>query len=60
MYGANTLEAAAVVKMTRTLAILPITLVLALLRTRKERTGLCGSRFGRSFPISFYIFLRLR
>ena len=34
--GANTLDTAAIVKMTRTLAIIPITLVLALLRTRRE------------------------
>lgn len=33
--GANTLDTAAIVKMTRTLAIIPITLVLALLRTKK-------------------------
>ena len=52
--GANTLDTAAIVKMTRTLAIIPITLVLALLRTagresraaprwtsRKSSPGLC-------------------
>lgn len=33
--GANTLDTAAIVKMTRTLAIIPITLTLALLRTQK-------------------------
>ncbi len=34
--GANTLDTAAIVKMTRTLAIIPITLVLALRRARQE------------------------
>ena len=42
--GANTLDTAAIVKMTRTLAIIPITLVLALLRTRRE--GKQGRRPG--------------
>nr|WP_286167009.1 YeiH family protein [Clostridium sp. D33t1_170424_F3] len=35
IHGSNTLDAAAIVKMTRTLAIIPITLVLAFVRTRK-------------------------
>lgn len=37
--GAHTLETATVVKLTRTLAIIPITLVLAFLRTRKEKNN---------------------
>lgn len=37
--GAHTLETATVVKLTRTLAIIPITLVLALLRTCKEKNN---------------------
>lgn len=37
MHGSDTLSQATIVKMTRTLAIIPITLVLALLRTRKEK-----------------------
>ena len=37
--GANTLDAAAIVKMTRTLAIIPITLVLALRRTGRAAGG---------------------
>lgn len=36
IHGSNTLDTAAIVKMTRTLAIIPITLVLAFLRTRQE------------------------
>lgn len=35
MYGSNTLEAAAIVKLTRTLAIIPITLVLSMWQIRK-------------------------
>ena len=37
IHGSNTLDAATIVKLTRTLAILPITLVLALLKTRGEK-----------------------
>ncbi len=37
MHGSNTLDAATIVKLTRTLAIIPITLVLALVRTRKAK-----------------------
>ena len=35
IHGSNTLDTAAIVKMTRTLAIIPITLVLAFRRTRQ-------------------------
>ena len=37
--GANALDDATIVKLTRTLAILPITLVLAILMSRKEQTA---------------------
>ena len=37
MHGSNTLEAATIVKLTRTLAIIPITLFLACYRTGKEK-----------------------
>ncbi len=37
IHGSNTLESAAIVKMTRTLAIIPITLVLSIYRGRKEK-----------------------
>ena len=37
--GANTLDAATIVKLTRTLAIIPITLVLALWELRKARNA---------------------
>lgn len=37
MHGSNTLETAAIVKLTRTLAIIPITLILAIMRTRQAK-----------------------
>lgn len=37
IHHANTLEAATIVKLTRTLAIIPITLVLAFVRARREK-----------------------
>ncbi len=37
IHGSNTLEQATIVKLTRTLAIIPITLILAFVRTRKEK-----------------------
>lgn len=37
MHGSDTLSQATIVKMTRTLAIIPITLVLALVRTRQAK-----------------------
>ena len=43
IHGSNTLDTAAIVKMTRTLAIIPITLVLAFLRTRQEEKSVGGT-----------------
>ena len=43
IHGSNTLDTAAIVKMTRTLAIIPITLVLASLRTRQEEKSVQGT-----------------
>ena len=58
IHGSNTLESAAIVKMTRTLAIIPIPLVLALWRGRKEKTTK-GSSFSlkRSFPFFVLFFI---
>ena len=53
LHGSNTLDTATVVKLTRTLAIIPITLVLAFIRTRKEKQN-------SSQPISikkYFLFL---
>ncbi len=44
--GSATLDKAVTVKLTRTLAIIPITLVLAFVRTRKEKNG-----DGKSVPL---------
>ena len=40
IHGSNTLDTAAIVKMTRTLAIIPITVVLAFVRAKKEELSL--------------------
>ena len=56
--GANTLDTAAIVKMTRTLAIIPITLVLALLRTRREgKQGGARVDIRKIFPWFVLLFL---
>ena len=59
--GSATLDKAVTVKLTRTLAIIPITLVLALLRTRKEkRSGLTSGSaisFKSIFPFFILYFL---
>ena len=58
IHGSNTLESAAIVKMTRTLAIIPITLILAIWRGRKEKTAE-GASFSlkRSFPFFVLFFV---
>ena len=43
IHGSNTLDTAAIVKMTRTLAIIPSTLVRAFLRTRQEEKSVQGT-----------------
>lgn len=47
--GSATLDKAVTVKLTRTLAIIPITIVLALLKTKKEKTNAKVS-FKKIFP----------
>lgn len=47
--GANTLDTATIVKLTRTLAIIPITLVLALHRTRTARKQ--GTASGETYSL---------
>lgn len=54
--GGSVLEYATIVKLTRTLAIIPITLVLALLRLKKERDGARVS-LKSVFPIFILYFL---
>lgn len=53
--GANTLDYATIVKLTRTLAIIPITLVLALYRTRKAKQGNSANTFSLKKVFPFFI-----
>lgn len=56
IHNSNTLDAATIVKLTRTLAIIPITLVLAFLRTRREKkTGDNGSQVSLKQIFPFFI-----
>ncbi|MDO4302242.1 MAG: YeiH family protein [Clostridia bacterium] len=51
MTGAkNVLDSAAIVKLTRTLAIIPITLVLAFVRTKKEKNSGSSVSLKKIFP----------
>lgn len=52
--GSSTLDKAVTVKLTRTLAIIPITLVLALYRTKKERSS-SGSKVSMKKIFPFFI-----
>ena len=54
IHGSSTLETAAIVKMTRTLAIIPITLVLAIWRERKEKNTE-GSSFSLKRSLPFFV-----
>ena len=54
IHHSNTLEAATIVKLTRTLAIIPITLVLALYRTKKEKSS-SGSSVSLKKIFPFFI-----
>lgn len=57
--GSATLDKAVTVKLTRTLAIIPITLVLALVRTKKAETGETTKKFSikKIFPFFILYFL---
>ena len=52
-----TLDKAVTVKLTRTLAIIPITLVLAFLRTRREQTDHNKVDFKKIFPMFILYFI---
>mgnify|MGYP001093869666 CR=1 FL=1 len=49
--GSQTLDKAVTVKLTRTLAIIPITLVLSLMQAKKAGTGQGGFRLKDAFPL---------
>lgn len=55
--GSATLDKAVTVKLTRTLAIIPITLVLAFLRTRKERGNDTKVSIKQVFPFFILFFI---
>ena len=57
MHCANALETAAVVKMTRTLSILPITLALAFYRTKKEAGSCARVKLKKIFPYFIVYFV---
>ncbi len=61
IHGSNTLDTATIVKLTRTLAIIPITLVLALVRMKKEKAaGECGTNkvnVAKIFPMFILYFV---
>lgn len=58
IHASNTLEAATIVKLTRTLAIIPITLVLAILRSRKAKTEQASTfSLKHAFPTFILFFL---
>ena len=57
--GSQTLDKAVTVKLTRTLAIIPITLVLAFIRTKKEKHAKGGNKvsFKQIFPFFILYFI---
>ena len=55
--GSMVLDSATIVKLTRTLAIIPITLVLAFVRMRKEKSGNTGSKTKVSLKTIFPMFI---
>ena len=55
--GSMVLDYATIVKLTRTLAIIPITLVLAFVRMRKEKSGNTGSKTKVSLKKIFPMFI---
>ena len=57
IHGSNALETAAIVKMTRTLSIIPITLVLAFYRTKKEAGGNSKVNIKEIFPYFILYFV---
>ena len=57
IHSSNTLDTAAIVKMTRTLAIIPITLGLALIRSKKEASGETKTNIKKIFPYFILYFV---
>lgn len=57
IHGSNTLDSATIVKLTRTLAIIPITLVLAFIRTKQESKKGGGVNLKKIFPMFILYFV---
>lgn len=57
IHGSNTLDDAAIVKLTRTLAIIPISLGLAFLRTKKEKNVDSKISLKKLFPMFILYFV---
>ncbi|MDD4311916.1 MAG: YeiH family protein, partial [Eubacteriales bacterium] len=57
IHGSNALETATIVKMTRTLAIIPITLAIALYRAKKESGSESSFRLKKVFPMFILFFV---
>ncbi len=55
--GSQTLDKAVTVKLTRTLAIIPITLVLALMRAKQEKSSKAGVDLKKIFPFFILYFV---
>lgn len=55
--GTQTLDTAVTVKLTRTLAIIPITLILALIKTRKEKQSGNTFQLKKVFPVFILYFI---
>ena len=55
LHGSNTLEAATIVKLTRTLAIIPITLALAFWRTHKLEKSAAGQKVSLKKIFPFFV-----
>ena len=58
--GSQTLDKAVTVKLTRTLAIIPITLVLAIARAKREKAASNNFSFKRAFPMFILWFIVAR
>lgn len=57
IHGSNTLDAATIVKLTRTLAIIPITLVLAFVRTKGAKNSGGSVSLKKIFPFFILFFV---
>ncbi|MEA4923401.1 MAG: YeiH family protein [Eubacteriaceae bacterium] len=57
IHGSNTLDAATIVKLTRTLAIIPITLVLAIYTARKKKEQHTDFSLRKIFPFFILFFI---